>query len=488
MIGFILACVEALIGGIVSLVPIRAELLNELGVVARKIGHQKIAAILFSQAARRNPAYGKAFFNLGLTKNDLREFDAAIACYEKSILFRHREFDSETNLAAIYQNLGKLDEARERLEHVLSQEPGHIVARMNMAFNWGCIGKKREALAEIRSIIAAQPDYAMAHFAASLELLRQGEWQEGWEEYEWRLVRSEQQKKADLTAPSATSQLWQGHDLAGKHILLRAEQGIGDTIQFCRFATELHALGAKVSLSVQPALVDLLTTIDGVHQVCAMGKEKVLDPYEFWCPLLSVPHRLGVTEQSIPSRSPYLRAENDIVMAWKKRLMRTGEGLKIGLVWFGNPLFVKNWSRSFALADYAPLAKKAPNFVSLQCGSKADEAAYPPKGMHLYRVAHWLTDFSQTAGAIANLDLVITVDTSVAHLAGALGCPVWTLLSSDADWRWLLDRGDTPWYPSMRLYRQVSLGHWKSVITQVAHDLDNLVENIGIQNRSELGS
>ncbi|MFA7243505.1 MAG: tetratricopeptide repeat protein [Sulfuricellaceae bacterium] len=480
MIGFILSFVAAAISGIVSLIPVRVELLNELGVVARKIGHQKIAAILFTRATRRNPSYGTAFFNLGLTLNDLRDFDGAIASYAKSIRLKHREIDSETNLAAIDQSQGRLEDARARLERVLSREPANIVARMNMAFNRSCNGLRQEALAEIRSILAEQPDYAMAHFAASLELLRQGQWEEGWEEYEWRFVRSEQHKKADLTAPSTTAQLWKGEDLTGKHILLRAEQGIGDTIQFCRFATELHALGARVSLSVPPTLIGLITSIVGIQQVCALGKEKSLEPYEFWCPLLSVPHWLNVTEQSIPCRIPYLQVEDHIVTAWKKRLMRMGEGPKIGLVWFGNPLFPKNWARSFTLADYAPLAETACNFISLQCGSKAGEAAHPPRGMKLGQVSQWLTDFSQTAGAIANLDLVITVDTSVAHLAGALGCPVWTLLSSDADWRWLLNRSDTPWYPSMRLYRQATLGHWTPVIAEVVHDLCTLVASNGL--------
>lgn len=454
--------------------PVRGEVLNEIGVVARKIGHQKIAAVLFSRAVRKNPAYATAIFNLALTLNDLGDPDGAASCYEKSMQLKYHEQDCEINLAAILQNQGKLAEARTRLESVLTRDPGNILARMNLAIIWSCQGLRKEALSAFQSIIAEQPDHAMAHFAASLELLGEGQWEKGWEEYEWRLSRSEQ-AKADLITPSSTAKRWEGQDIAGKHILLRAEQGFGDTIQFCRFATVLHGLGARVSLSVQPALVALVATVKGVHQACPLGKEKDIDPFEFWSPLLSVPLWLKVTERSIPGACPYFSPDARIVQAWKKRLMRREEGPRIGLVWFGNTGFVKNWTRSFPLADYAPLAGAPCTFVALQCGPKGKEASHPPPGMKLIPVAHRLKDFSQTAGAIANLDLVITVDTSVAHLAGALGKPVWTLLSYDADWRWLLERNDSPWYPSMRLYRQASLGDWGPVIEEVAHDLRNLL-------------
>jgi len=479
LVAYILSIATLLIRGIVSVIPVRVELLSELGVVARKIGHQKIAVVLFSRAARVNPNYAPAIFNLALALNDLGDSDGAASCYEKSIQLKYREMDCEINLAAVLQNQGKLGEARTRLESVLSRDPSNTLARMNLAIIWSCVGLRKEALSTFQSIISQQPDHAMAHFAASLELLRAGEWDKGWKEYEWRLTRSEQ-SKADLIAPASTAKRWEGEDLAGKHILLRAEQGFGDTIQFCRFATELNALGAKVSLSVQPALAALVSTIKGVHQVCPLGKERNLDPYEFWIPLLSVPLWLKVTERSIPQACPYFDPNARIVQEWKKRLMRMGESPRIGLVWFGNTGFVKNWTRSFPLADFAPLASAACSFIALQCGPKADEAAQPPPGMKLFPVAHRLKDFSQTAGVIANLDLVVTVDTSVAHLAGALGKPVWTLLSFDADWRWLQDRKDSPWYPSMRLYRQTSLGSWGPVIDEVAHDLCALAANKGL--------
>ena len=208
-----------------------------------------------------------------------------------------------------------------------------------------------------------------------------------------------------------------------------------------------------------------------------MGRERNIDPFEFWSPLLSVPRWLKLTEDGIPGECPYLHPSARIVHEWKNWLARLDERPRIGLVWNGNPLFVKNWTRSFPLADYAPLAKAACNFIALQCGERASEAEHPPVGMKLYPVSHRLKDFSQTAGVIANLDLVITIDTSVAHLAGALGRPVWTLLSFDADWRWLLDRNDSPWYSSMRLYRQARLGDWAPVIEEVAENLHILVRD-----------
>ncbi len=262
---------------------------------------------------------------------------------------------------------------------------------------------------------------------------------------------------------------WRGEDIAGKTILLHAEQGFGDTIQFVRYAPLVAAKGASVILEAPDSLMPLLDGFNGVTTMIAHGQ--ALPPFDLHCPLMSLPLAFGTTLATIPENGPYLRAPAERLEKWRTRLGALS-GKRVGLVWSGKPAHKNDRNRSIALSRLAPLlAVAGVNFVSLQQdyrdADRAELANYP----QLVRLDRELADFADTAAAVAALDLVITVDTAVAHLAGAMGKPVWILLSHVLDWRWLLERSDSPWYPSARLYRQAAIGDWDGVIARLAQDL-----------------
>lgn len=455
------------------LLPLRADLLNEIGVSAFNTGRKEIAAAFFARAVKCDPACSPAIYNLGRTMRDQGRFERAIACFEKALELGAMGIEPENDLGAIQLKQGNLDEARRFFQRVLSAVPGHCNAQVNLGHVLAALGSHSEALARYASVIKVQPDHAEAHFGAAVQQLLMGRLRQGWKEYEWRFERSEG-ARLHLASPSPEAQRWQGENLNGKRILLRAEQGMGDTIQFCRFVVRLQAMGARVYLSVQESLVDLLRSLEGIEGVCALGQEKRFEPYEYWSPLLSVARLLDVSLHNIPDRVPYLQAEAGALQRWKKQLDAhvAGGKLRVGLVWAGNPDHENDRNRSLPLLQLDSFANQHCAFFSLQLGVDAQQLA--KSALAPVSLAGQLCNFSETAAAVANLDLVIAVDTSVAHLAGALGRPVWLLLPFNCDWRWLLERSDTLWYPTMRLYRQPGRGDWPAVVARLAQDLAEL--------------
>jgi hypothetical protein len=252
--------------------------------------------------------------------------------------------------------------------------------------------------------------------------------------------------------------------------LLHSEQGFGDTIQFIRYAPLLARQGARVVVECQPELRSLLRGVEGVQHLLAQGEP--LPPFDLHAPLLSLPLAFGTRLGSIPAQVPYLKADPALAEAWRGKVAGDGRRLKIGLAWAGSPARKGDRQRSVSLSALAPLAAvKGADFYSLQKGPAAEQAKNPPPEMRLMDLTAELKDFADTAALIASLDLVISVDTAVAHLAGAMARPVWTLLEFVPAWRWLLDREDSPWYPTMRLFRQPSRGDWGSVVRRVAEAL-----------------
>jgi hypothetical protein len=297
--------------------------------------------------------------------------------------------------------------------------------------------------------------------------LRQGRFEEGWaclEARNWYAPWA-----AHLGCPR-----WQGETLAGKSVLIGYEPGHGDMIQYCRYAAELKAQGAAaITLICHPALKTLFATVEGVDTVLSFDDPMPASGWDFWTPPLSIPYYCKTRLDSIPAKIPYLRAAADSIRKWAALIPK--DGLRAGLVWKGNPLFDNDADRSLPSLDVlAPLgAVDGVKFISLQKGAGEEEAMHPPGGLHLTHLGSQLTDFADTAAVIANLDLVICVDTAVAHLAGALGKPCWVMLPDyKTDWRWMSERTDSPWYPGvMRLFRQTTMGDWSDVVADMVDAL-----------------
>jgi Glycosyltransferase family 9 (heptosyltransferase) len=317
-----------------------------------------------------------------------------------------------------------------------------------------------------------QPEAPALHVRLGLALLMAGQLEEGWKEFEWRwqteyLIR----RGPHFPVPS-----WKGEAIGDRAILLFADQGLGDTLQFCRYVPQIAAGARKAILAVQPELMRLLSRLPGVSEVIDQGGRPSVD---LWCPLMSLPYAVGSTLETIPATTPYLTADPADVVHWRERLAGLA-GLRVGLCWAGGRTrnlgkIATDRRRSMTLDRLAPLGEiSGVQFISLQKGAPAAEAAQPPHGMKLHHFTEDLHDFAGTAALIDNLDLVISVDTAIAHLAGALGIPVWLLNRFDTCWRWLQNRDDSPWYPSLRQFRQPTPGDWDSVISRARGALQRL--------------
>jgi hypothetical protein len=384
--------------------------------------------------------------------------------------------DAHNNLAVALCDLRRHAEAETCAREALRLRPDYADAHSNLGMVLFDLRRLLEAETSYREALRLEPDFPQAHMNLSSALLITGRFEEGWEEHEWRW-------KARHMAGGArgfSAPLWSGEVLGeGGVLLLHAEQGLGDTLQFCRYAP-LAAARARVVLEVQAPLARLLSSLPGVSQVIARGE--ALPAFDAQAPLLSLPRAFGTTIETVPARVPYLAADPDQAAAWGRRLAAL-PGLKVGLCWAGEPragfpeLAAIDARRSISLAALAPLAKVAGvSFVSLQKGAPAAQAADPPPPMALFDYTAELADFADTAALVENLDLVISVDTSVAHLAGAMARPVWLLNRFDTCWRWLLDRQDSPWYPTLRLFRQTTPGDWTSVIADLRQALHTLAQ------------
>jgi len=293
-------------------------------------------------------------------------------------------------------------------------------------------------------------------------LLVQGRLREGFEKYEWRW------KLGTLVPRGLPAPRWNGEDLAGRTILLHGEQGYGDTIQGLRYAPLVAARGARVVLEVPQPLMRLAGSVSGVDTLLTAGQ--ALPRLDFVCPLLSLPRACATTLETIPADVPYLAPPPDTLAQWRARL--AGRGLKVGIAWAGSPLHRSDAKRSIDIEKLAPLLQiEGVRWFSLQVGERAGDLARLPAD-HVTDLAPHLSDFAETAAAVAHLDLVISVDTAVVHLAGALARPAWVMLRSQPDWRWLLEREDTPWYPTLRLFRQHDRGDWNEVVARVRAALE----------------
>jgi hypothetical protein len=355
-------------------------------------------------------------------------------------------------------------------DSALASRPDYAEAHASRGVALYDLKRFDEALASYDDAIALRPDYADAHFFKSLSSLVTGDFERGWIEYEWR----RKAPAARITERVFPQPLWLGEDdIAGKTILLHSEQGFGDSIQFCRYAPLVAARGARVIMEVEEPLEELMTGLAGVTGVVAKGAP--LPEFDVQCPLPSLPRAFRTRREAIPSSTPYLRVPKQALEYWDA-LLGVKRGPRIGLAWAGNTKHVRDRERSIGLNGLLPLLDVEATFVSLQKEVRADDLG-ALTNCNMLQFGREIGDFSDTAALIAQLDLVISVDTSVAHLAGALGKPVWVLLTYAPDWRWLLDRDDSPWYPTARLFRQGDSRAWDGVIGRVRDALLTFTEN-----------
>lgn len=449
----------------IAIQPNHADAHNNLGTALAEMNNHEEAVSCYRRAIAIQPNHADAYNNLGLALHELDRVDEAIASCKRALEINPNSVSTLTNIGFILTRRGLLEDGIAYYRKAIAIQPTYADAHNNLGAALVDLGHMGEAIEWYRRALAIHPDDADIHFHLSLALLRIGDFEHGWEEYEWRWRRKKKQK----LFRSYPQPMWDGSDLNGRTILLWAEQGLGDTLQFIRYAASVKKRGARVVVECQPSLVQLLETAEGVDQV--IGGGSVLPPFDIHLPLLSLPERLGTLLDTIPAKVPYLRASTAFKPEISAILKNLGNKKRVGIVWAGNPAQWQNHFRSCPLSFFKKLAE-CPDVALIGLQKNIDGSANTPVTDYpIHHISPYLDDFSDTAAAITQLDLVITVCTSVAHLSGALGLPTWVLLHFAADWRWLLNRDDTPWYPTMRLFRQRSLWDWPEVLDRVANEL-----------------
>jgi tetratricopeptide (TPR) repeat protein len=462
-----------------ALEPGHAEVLRSRGILLCDLGRLLDGLESYDRALAARPDYAEAWCGRGAALQKLGRPSEALASQDQAISLRPTYAEAHNGRGGALYDLRRLEEALESYDRAIALKPDYAEAYNNRGVVLSDLRRLDEALASYDAAIALRPDFADAQHNQALCRLTLGDYQAGWAQYEWRW-RTDQlgPTRGDSDAPT-----WLGQEsLAGRTLLLRAEQGLGDTLQFCRYAPDLAALGATVILEVQPGLERLAARLGGVTQVVTRGQPT--PAHDLQTPLLSLPHALGLAPAG--GEAPYLQADPDEIAAWAGRLTQSG-ALRIGLCWAGGLrpdqalLNSMDARRSLSLEAFAPLAGvEGLEIYSLQKGPAAAQVAElrGRGGPGIIDLTAELKDFADTAALVANLDLVITCDTAVAHLAGGLGKPVWILNRFDGCWRWLDGRADTPWYPSARLFTQPAPGDWASVIGRVVRELSALRKDL----------
>ena len=417
----------------------------------------------YDRALALRPDFADAYVNRGIALHALKRLEEALANYDQALTRMPDRAETHYNRGNVLYALNRFDEAIASYDRAVALRPDYAEAFANRGVTLNDVRRFGDALASYRRARAVRPDFADANYNEALCRLLTGDLKQGFATFEWRW-ETEQHRgaKRNFMQP-----LWTGaQDIAGKTVLLHAEQGFGDTIQFCRYAPLVAARGARVVLEVPEPLRELVAGLPGIAHILSRGEP--LPSFELHCPLLSLPRSFATELATIPSAIPYLHAAADAVANWRNRLDASGRP-RVGIAWSGRPTHKNDHNRSLDLATFLRIFARADaTIVSLQREVREADAATLRARGDVVHFGEELRDFSDTAALIANLDLVIAVDTSVAHLAGALGKPVWVLLPFIPDWRWLLDRDDSPWYPTARLFRQDESRRWDGVIAHAS--------------------
>jgi tetratricopeptide (TPR) repeat protein len=458
----------------IALRPGYLEALNNRAAVLSALDRHEAALASYDAALAAWPGSAATHANRAKTLNDLKRADEALAAAERALALKPDDAEAHNHRGVALLELRRPVEALAACERALALRPGYAEAHNNIGIILYDLRRPADAVAAFDQALALRPAFPVARFNRATALLAAGDLKRGFQAFysRWDSLGG------DGPVPRLPGLLWEGEDLAGKSILVLSEQGFGDTLQFVRYVPRLVEAGARVTVLTNPPLVTLLRSIPGIEVTGALPADAM---YDFQVAMMCLPRVFGTTLETIPGETPYLAADLAKAGRWAARLAALGDGPKVGLVWAGASrkhdlgAFALDRRRSLALDQLAPLADvPGVGFVSLQKDEPALQARHPPAGLRLVDFATELGDFADTAAVVAGLDLVISVDTSVAHLTGALGKPVWILSRYEGCWRWLNGREDTPWYPTARLYHQRAPGDWAEVIARVAGDFGRL--------------
>ncbi len=450
----------------IRLMPNRPDSYHNLGNALGDLERFEEAIENYRRAIALRPDYVGALNGLGKAYHQLKRFSEAEAAFREAIALDAKGADAWSNLGVIYRELGRHEEAFKAYEEAIARAPTHAEAWGNKALALHMANRLPESEAAYREASRLKPDRADSQFGLAAVLLTQGRWSEGWPQYEWRRKIREMGPLRGFARP-----LWNGETAPDKTLFLFVEQGLGDTLQFIRFAKAARARVGRIVVEVQPALKRLLAGIEGVDELLPQGEK--IPPFDFYLPLMSLPRVLGVTVENLQAPPHYLQAEPEKIAEWREKLKPDGR-LLIGLNWQGNPKAAVDKGRSVPLAQLTPLLEQdGVRFICLQKNDGLEQITALPQ--HLQNRIEQLGDgfdagkdaFIDSAAVMANLNIVITSDTAMAHLAGALGVPGWIMLKFMPDWRWLTERTDCPWYPAHRLFRQPAEGNWTDVAAQL---------------------
>jgi tetratricopeptide (TPR) repeat protein len=434
---------------------------SNLGEIYRRLGRVDDSVASARRAFALDPRNPQVLNNLAIALYERAEHAEAEGLLRKALALNPKYAEANSNLGNAIRAQHRLEEAIPWYRQAIKLKPDFADAHANLASTLKDVGQFAEAVECFDRAIAIDPKHGNARSGRALVLLTQGDFKGGLPEYEWRWLSSEMRPR-NFFQPA-----WQGENMAGRRLLIHAEQGYGDTIHFCRYLPGLQARGGSVVLEVQPPLVGLMAANFPWARVIT---KETCPPFDRHCPMVSLALAAGTTLETIPSATPYLAADEAAAARWAARL--PGAGLRVGFAWGGNPKHRNDFNRSMAIEHLAPLFDiPGVAFVSLQTGPRAADLSRLRNFAGGIDLSAELVDFAESAAVLANLDLVISVDTAVPHLAGAMGRPVWVMLPKVPDWRWMLERADSPWYPTMRLYRQPQAGDWATVVGRIADDL-----------------
>ncbi len=481
-----------------------AEAHNNLGKIYHLTGAPQKAETCFQKAIRLRPDFAEPYFNLAEVFAGRKDNQMAIPYYRKALQLKPDMSEAYNNLGNVLKNQGDFDGAIENYRHIIRLNPELAEGHYNLGSTYRLAQNTESAIRHLKAALQLKPDYAEAFNNLGLAYKNQGDleraiinftqavkfsprlaeayWNrsfchllagnfaEGWQDFEWRFALS---ARKTIYPHRLKKARWNGSSALNKRIFVHDEQGLGDTIQFIRYLPMVKSLCGSVTLETRAALMPLFDGFPGIEALVARSTDApVMADCDCYVPLLSLPHMFNTIADTIPAQIPYLYANSTKADDWHQRL--GGHDFKIGLVWAGRPQHANDRNRSIALKQLAPLGQiPGVRLIGLQKGEASIQVKDLPGGMQVSNYGEEFKDFADTAALIENLDLVISVDTAVAHLAGAMGKPVWVLLPFIPDWRWMIGREDSPWYPTMRLFRQQHPGDWNPVIECLVKALEN---------------